>query len=199
MIKSPDGGTTWTGVDDSPITLPLAYDKKHAPPHGKKMPYLGSLTVMSDGRVAALTNDHHALADGHYFSVHDGKAWQATALGQFMPEDWCLMQSCCTCDATGRVLIAGSAVPRAIAEDGSTWSHPHNEIFLLTSTDAGRTFTAQQVSDTDPTTANWLANISRPGPNHDLRTPLLMWTHGVKGDGCAPPDETQVWAAWVGG
>lgn len=38
---------------------------------------------------------------------------------------------------------------------------------------------------------------SRAGLHHPVERPLLLYTRGVKGVGCSPPDRTEVWGVWV--
>ena len=196
-IKSPDGGTTWTGMDDRPIALPLDYDPAHAPPHGSEKPYTGSMAVDLEGDPWIITNDLGPTGGGHFLSVHRDGRWRPTRLEPFLPDGLVMQQATMTIDAKGRILIAADVNDAAAAANGR-WGHPSRECLLLCSADEGRTFSSTPISRPDPEVPNWLANISRTGPNHDLRDPLIIYTHGFKGEGCAPPDTTEVHAVWVG-
>jgi hypothetical protein len=200
-LKSVDGGVTWTGIDGRPVTLPLAYDPAFAIPHIGANPYLGSLTVDLDGNLVAFTHDFgeelHGVGapDSSLLSVYRDGRWESTPLDRYLPAGWQVHLGQCTVDARGRILVV---VDATYGLEGSRWGHPSLECFLLASADGGRTFTCTQISETDPTTPNWLPNISRNAPNHDLRTPLILYTHGAAGETCKPQDRTEVYGVWVG-
>lgn len=197
-LTSADGGETWTGLDGRPARLPLAYDPDFAIPHGGAMPYLGSLAVDADGHLVAFTHDYGTATEPiqpncSLLSVwRDG--WQTTALDPFMPVGWSIHRGNVTVDANNRILVAVDATFNA---GSNRWGHPSLECFLLASEDGGKTFACAQISETNPDVPNWLPNIARTGPNHDLRTPLVLYTQGTAGDGCAPEDRTQVFGVWV--
>jgi hypothetical protein len=155
------------------------------------------LAVDLEGNLVALTSDLGRTRGGAFLSVWRGGSWQATRLDGFMPDGWHIESGNVTVDAKGRILAVADAVPRKILEQEDTWGHPAKEVFLLRSEDGGRTFECVQASPTCPEAANWLPNISRTGPNHDLRSPLILYTQGQKGEGCRPDDRTRVYAVWV--
>ncbi len=198
-LKSADGGETWTGLDGRPAKLPLPYDPDFAIPHRGAMPYLGSLAVDADGNVVAFTHDFGAgdklpAPDGSLLSVFRNGRWHTTVLDPFLPAGWAVHRGNVTVDARGRILVALDATRDAGAH---RWGHPSLECFLLASDDGGRTFACAQLSETNPDVPNWLPTITRQGPNHDLRTPLVLYTQGIAGKGCAPEDRTKVYAVWV--
>jgi len=200
ILKSPDGGETWQGIDGRLAKLPLPYDPAFAIPHGGNIPYLGSLAIDLDGNVVALTHDtgdkvpNVATAPCNFLSVFRNGSWQTTVLDGILPDGWLINRGNCTVDACGRILIAVDAHRR---ETGNTWGTPSLECFLLVSEDKGKNFEAIQISANDPTTPNWFPNISRTGPNHNLDTPLVLYTHGIAGETCKPPDKTEVYGVWV--
>jgi hypothetical protein len=199
-LKSPDGGETWTGLDGRPARLPLPYDPDFAIPHIGVMPYLGSLAVDADGNLVAFTHDYGPkdglpAPNSSLLSVWRAGGWQTTALDPFLPAGWSIHRGNVTVDAHNRILVAVDATHGALGE--TRWGDPSLECFLLASEDGGRTFACAQISETNPNVPNWLPNISRTGSNHDLRTPLVLYTQGVAGSGCAPEDRTQVFGVWV--
>jgi len=195
-VMSPDAGETWTGLRGEPVKLPLPYDSAYAIPHAGDDPYLGSLSVDHDGNLVALTTDIGNSHAGAWLSVFRAGAWVTTALNPFLPVGWEIYLGCVTVDARGRLLIVVDATPTNLTKD-DRWGHPLTECFLLASDDGGRSFTAQQISATNPAAANWLPNISHVGPYHDLRTPLITYTQGPPGKGCQPQERTNVYTVWV--
>jgi hypothetical protein len=199
-VKSIDGGVTWSGIDGRPVTLPLAYDPDFAIPHVGTNPYLGSLAVDLAGNVVAFTHDFGAedglpAPESALLSVFRDGGWQTTALDPFLPEGWHVHRGNVTVDARDRILVVVDATRTTPGEQ--RWGHPSMECFLLVSTDGGSTFTCTQLSTSTPDLPNWLPNITRTGPNHDLRSPLVLYTLGVAGEGCQPSDRTNVYAVWV--
>lgn len=194
VLKSPDGGETWTGMNDEPVKLPLAFDRAFSPPQEGDNVYLGSLAIDAEGNLVCLSADLGASNAGVMLSVFRGGKWEATRLNDFMPGNWRPYLGNATVDARGRILAVVSA-SEAVAE--KWFGDPSLECFLLASDDGGRSFEAHVVSTPSPDVANWLPNISRTGPNHDLTRPLIIYTQGVKGVGCLPPDRTEVYAVWV--
>jgi len=196
VLKSEDAGESWMGVDGRPVQLPLLYDPAFAVPHKGNNPYLGSLAVDLDGNLVGLTMDAGESRMGTFLSVHRNGEWQTTQLEPFMPEGWQLQHGNVTVDAKGRILVVMSACDARVPVE-EMWGHPSTECFLLASGDGGRTFRATQLSPTSSDAASWLPNISRVGPGHDLSRPVVLYTHGVAGEGCQPPDRTEVYAVWI--
>ena len=197
VLKSEDAGETWTGMDGRPAPLPLEFSQDFAPPHAGHNPYLGSLAVDLEGNLVALTMDRSQSGGGSFLSVWRDGRWDAARLDPFMPEGQRIYIGNVTVDAQGRVLVVVDTLPEKGVDAKDEWGNPLKEICLLVSRDGGRTFEPAQVSDTCKGTANWLPNITRTGPNHDLRSPLIIYTQGFKGEGCRPDDRTRVYAVWV--
>ncbi len=198
-LKSADGGETWTGMDGRPARLPLAYDPAFAIPHSGTMPYLGSLAVDAAGHVIAFTHDFGAgdrlpAPNSSLLSVFRDDRWHTTVIDAFLPDGWAVHRGNVTVDARGRILLALDATINA---GTARWGHPSLECFLLASEDGGKSFDCVQLSETNPDAPNWLPNITRTGPNHDLRTPLVIYTQGVSGETCKPEDRTKVYGVWV--
>ena len=89
------------------------------------------------------------------------------------------------------ILVTG-VDPEAVGND-SHWGHPSSEVFYLHSSDQAASFSCEQLSPADPTTANWLPSISRPAPFHPVEKPVVMYTHGDVGSGLRPDTKTEVW------
>lgn len=194
-LKSVDGGETWTGIDGRPVRLPLEYSDDYALPHHPGRPAMGGLAIDPNGELLVLTNDEGPSQKGLLLSRFRNGKWESTALAPFLP-GWDLQRGNMLFDARGRLLIAATAVSPSVQLE-YRWGHASCECFLLASEDGGRTFESAPISTPKPGVANWLANISQGGPNRDVSTPLVIYTQGIAGDGCAPPDKTRVFAVWV--
>ena len=97
-------------------------------------------------------------------------------------------------DALGGIHIVCSALPASLAGgDDALWGHPAHEVFILSSFDEGKTFACTMVSEPDPRTANWLPSISHSGLFHPVHAPVILYTHGVLGEGCSPETRTEVY------
>lgn len=196
VLKSPDGGKTWTSMDGRPVALPLEFDAALAIAY-EGNPHMAGLAIDLRGRLLAMTVTRDGPTVQTLLSRWSGDRWVTVALDAFMPDGWSIRQGNLCVDARGRILVVVGAVHDVAGGVGEWWGHPSAECFLLVSDNDGKTFETSQISKSDPSTPNWLPNISRNGPNHDMRRPLVIYTEGQKGDGCAPPDKTKVWAVWV--
>ncbi|MCE9591347.1 MAG: BNR repeat-containing protein [Planctomycetes bacterium] len=199
-LKSEDGGETWTAMDGSPVRLPLEFTPACAVPSAGACPYLGTLATDARGRFLAVTHDMGDPYGGCLFSVYERGGWRTTRLDPFLPAGMRVQSASATADTAGRVLVIVECADAKLRSVAERWCHPANRVWLLVSSDEGRTFSnAVRVSEGDPGVADWLPTISHTGPNHDLRSPLVMWTRGVSGTGrnCIDPERTEVWAAWV--
>ena len=197
-LKSTDGGETWTGLDARPTRLPMPYDPEFAVPHRGDNPYLHALTVDADGHLVALTGDLGRSAAGSRLCVYRNGRWDCTELDPCLPDGWVICGGTLSCDARGRLLAAVMAARRdgPLGPGSEAWGSASTECFLMASADDGRTFEATQISRSSPE-PNWLPNISRVGPGHDLSRPLVIYTRGVTGAGCKPGDRTEVYGVWI--
>lgn len=195
-IKSEDLGETWTALNGAPIRLPLDYDAAYAPPHVGSDPRLSSMTMGPDKKLIVVTTDVGPTAEGCLLSVYEDGEWRTARLDPFLPDGRAAYGVVATVDARGRLLVAVGAAPSDCG-DVKRFGHPGMEVFLLASADAGESFEAIPVSRPSNDAANWLPSISRVGPNRDLSRPVILFTHGGRGEGCSPPDRTEVYAVWV--
>ena len=195
LLKSGDLGETWTALNGCPVKLPLDYDPAFAPPHAGADPRQASMTMGADGRLIVVTSDVGPEGEGALLSVRENGDWRTTQLAPFLPDERIPYGAVAAVDAKGRLLVAVSATPAETR--GARFGHPEMEVFLLVSADGGESFEALPVSRPRSDAGNWLPTLSRVGPNRDLSRPVILYTHGERGEGCSPPDRTEVYAVWV--
>ncbi|MCZ7649087.1 MAG: BNR repeat-containing protein [Planctomycetota bacterium] len=200
LLRSADGGETWTDLRGEPVATPALYHERYAvPPYG------------ADRRVEGLVLDARGLPwmlstcanaeDRTALLIHwDGAAWKSLDLAQFLPAERNPTGGSLTIDTRGALHVALMAFDEnayARDPDPATWGHPSLEVFHLRVAPNLKEVAARQVSPADPATPHWLPSLSQPGLHHPVERPLLVYTAGVKGEGCTPPDRTRVYALWV--
>lgn len=201
VLRSGDGGETWTSMCGEPVTLPLRYTPACAVPSAGSCPYLGSLAVGEGGCFIAVTYDMGDAYCGCFLSVFEDNAWRAARLDAFLPNGLRVNAAAVTADVAGRVLVVVETTDANHRTVGERWCHASNRVWVLVSRDGGRHFAASRVSEGSPGVADWLPTISHTSPNHTVRRPLVLWTRGVSGTGrdCINPERSEVWGAWVEG
>ena len=192
VLRSDDAGETWTHLDGRAARLPLDYDPSFALPSRGPSARTGGLAIDSDGNLVGLATGQ----PDNLLSIWRGDGWETTKLSAFLP-GWNIRSGTVTVDAKGRILIACDAMPEQRLGDPDTWGHRSTECFLLASNDGGASFEAVPISRPTTEAPNWLPNISRTGPGREMTSPLVIYTEGGPGEGCAPEDRTKVWAVWV--
>jgi hypothetical protein len=194
IIKSADLGQTWTTVAGEPVTVPALYSETNAiPPLHANVRIMG-LALDDSQRPVALVGSPRLDIPELLLVQWDGSAWQTTDLAGTLPEGWVSTGGGMTVDIKGRVHAALMAVDQQACGDSEpdrAWGHPSTEIFHLIR--AGEEVTCSQISPTDPDTASWLPNISRQQLFAPVECPTILYTHGIKGEGCSPPDENRVY------
>jgi len=53
------------------------------------------------------------------------------------------------------------------------------------------------VSIPDDELPNWLPNISRGGVYSPVEKPVILYTHGSKGEGCSPETKTEAYCVLI--
>lgn len=199
VLRSVDHGRSWTAIDGTSAVGPIGCEPPFTVPAAGENPYAAGVVVAASGRVFSLTTDLAPSRGGLLLAWSDGGPWEHRNLEPALPEGWCSQQAQLTLTANRELLVVCDAVPRAALQAGapSAFGHAANEVFLLRGDVGGAGFEAQQISPLDPTTPQWLGTISRPGPNHPVTSPLVLYTRGHKGSGCDATDRTQVHAVWV--
>lgn len=208
VLRSDDLGRTWTDLHGQRADLPIQYASRFAVPHSdaRHDPRIGGIAVDSKNRLWVLCVNSF-LTDGRaQLSCFDGAAWRTIDIAAFLPRDRAATLGTFTIDHKDRLHVVIDAVdpalrPRPGETDQRWWCHPSTEVFYLFSDNDAESFSCQQVSDNDPTVANWLCHISKPGPFHPVTQPLILWTKGqtgtVPGEGCASTTRTDVFCRFV--
>ncbi len=193
VLKSEDRGATWCNLRGEPALLPAAYEERIAIPPVDRNIYVNSITLDSAGVLWALTLNPGLEDDGVWLSRWVGGDWQTRRLEKYVPAGRVAVESMMTIDTHNRLHIALTTVEVAAVGADSHWGHPSSEVLYLPSNDGAATFATAAVSPADPTAANWLPSISRPGPYHPVETPTIMYTQGVVGESLRPKTEAKVW------
>jgi len=196
VIRSADGGETWTDLHGDPVAIPSVYEERIAVPPYKGNVYLKGLTIDSKGTVWALTLKP-ALDDERILLSHwvDGN-WETVDLQPCLPPDRVAVDAVLTIDTRDRIHLALTATLRG-GPDEKAWGAPSSEVFHLVTRGQVEGTQCHRISTPDDHTASWLPNISLSGPFHPVGNPVILYTHGVAGDGCSPTVETEVYAVLV--
>jgi hypothetical protein len=193
VLKSTDLGETWTDLRDTEIKTPTLYNHQVAIPPLDANIYIYSITLDASGELWAVTLNPGLENDIIWLNHWTGDDWQTSELQSYLPDGLVPVEAMMTIDTSDRFHILTTTVdPEAVGTD-SHWGHPSSEVFCLRSDDHAESFTCTQISSTDPTTANWLPAIQRPGPCHPVESPTIMYTHGEVGSGLRPGTPTEIW------
>lgn len=189
-MKSADGGETWTLADGTALALPVTPDMDAFVEHRPDLD-------MRAGNVVCDAQSRPYFMAGHYETTpKTAKLWRWREEGwqsfdlqpliePLMP-DAQLAFGTASFDPQGNLYLAGAASKHA------KWGDPTNHVFLLYSEDLGDDFDVLQVSPSDAAISNWLPNFERAVGHNAFDVPMLLYTHGVPGEGCTPPDLTEV-------
>ena len=197
VLKSTDFGDTWTDLRGEPVATPARYCHRIAIPPLDQNVYVHSITLDSSGVLWALTMNPRMDDDAVRLNRWTGQAWQTVRLEPYLPTGRMAVEGMMSIDTRNGLHVVITALCPNDVSDGRHWGHPSCEVFHLCSGDMGESFTCSQVSPSDPSAANWLPSISRPGPYHPVERPTIMYTHGVPGEGCCPQTQTEVWCLRV--
>jgi hypothetical protein len=193
VLKSTDLGTTWCDLHGEPVDLPATYNHCIAIPPVDRNIYVNTITLDTANRLWALTLNPGLEDDAIWLSQWIGQEWRTLRLETYVPQGRTAVESMMTIDTQDRLHIVLTTVDAAAVGTASHWGHASSEVLYLRSNDGGQTFTAVQVSPSDPDTANWLPSLSRSGPHHRVDLPTILYTHGDVGSGLRPDTKTEVW------
>ncbi len=192
VLKSEDVGETWTNVRGEVADVPVLYGDRIAVPHkGEGDIRLAGMALDSKGGLWMATSS----ADCGQLSHWTGSAWKTIDLKPFLPGDRMAGAGPIVIDTQDRIHMAvGLNLP--VSEDES-WGHAGQEVFHLVSTDGGESFICNRVSIPDNVLPSWLPSISMGGVYQPVEKPVILYTHGDKGEGCSPETKTEVYCVQV--
>jgi len=198
LIKSEDQGVTWVTAAGKPVRVPTLYNEDVAvPPLNGNVRVLG-LALDADEKPVLLVGSPRLDMEELMLVTWTGSEWATEDLASVLPSGWIATGGSLTIDTAGRIHAAVMAVDSAACnteEPDRVWGHPSTEIFHIQK--KGIDLTCSQISETDPQTASWLPNISRQQLFAPVENPVVLYTHGVKGEGCLPPDTTEVYSVFI--
>ena len=196
IVKSSDLGHTWQDLRGEPVTVPTVLENRIEVPSAGEDVRMKGLAIDSANSLWALTCDVRGGAHKPLLSRWAGDRWETVDLRPFVPEEQIIVDAVLTIDARDRLHVAFTGIPVATLDDravGRTFGRETSEVFHLVGELEAKDFTCAMVSAPDETTANWLPNISRGGINQVVENPVILYTHGSKGDGCSPETETEIY------
>ena len=200
VLRSEDFGETWTDLRGERVGVPtLLADRIAVPARGPHV-YLFGLALDASADLWVLTGNPGMEERALLLSCWDGKRWDSVDLQSELPPDRHPVDAVVTIDRQNRVHICATAlqpgrlIPRP---DASVWGQPSNEVFHMVSRPGGGDWECAMVSKPGCDPPNWLPSISRGGVFCPVEQPVILYTHGDKGEGCSPETETEVWCIMV--
>ena len=146
------------------------------------------------------TTFYAATASGHLWkTTNDGQSWEKISSDLTLADEETLGPSggLITMDMNGPEIYATIfALAPSYHNVNTIWTGSDDGLMHITR-DGGKTFECNQVSASDDKMANWLPNISLPGIYNPVEKPVILYTHGVPGEGCSPPTETEAWCVMI--
>ena len=200
VLRSDDGGQTWTDMRGRSTSVPICFDERFSVPAGDLThdARLDGIVVDDRGTPWVLTSTFGAHDRTMLLSRWDGTCWQPTRVETFVPDDLTPVMGGLSVDVRGRLHIVCTVFPTAaiatnkpdryMGDDDTWWGHRTLEAAHLVSSDGGRTFSYHQVSPPDDSVAHWLPAISKPGPFHPVEHPVILFTRGMSGHRTKPSD-----------
>lgn len=205
VLRSTDLGKTWTDLYCQRADLPILANPRFAPPHSDPIhdPRIAGIACDSRHRLWVMTASYGVTDSRVLLSCFDDNRWNTTDLSQFLPREKLATLGTFTIDHKDRihaVIDAGHASLAATGGGGKWWGDASLEVFHLFSAD-GKNYTCTQVSDGDAANANWLSNLTKPGPFHPVTRPVILWTKGKTNvnpaEGCMTTTHTEVYCSFV--
>lgn len=202
-MQSPDFGKTWQRSDGRKLELPVTSETIETLSTGGvefgRIMQVGGISLDSDGTPHLVYSVREGLRSETFLAVlHRPGHWDQKSLASLLPErvrDVSLSNPAgVTFASRGKMTI--TAHTQQLVSGEKEWGHVSNEVVQLISTNHGKSFELHQASRPDPNTANWLANVERPGLFHSRRNkPGLIYTAGPPGQYLRDILSNGVW--WV--
>ena len=194
IMCSKDRGETWRAVGGDRLDLPAT----------PTSPCVLEFDEDIDVRMSNVTCDKSKLVKPYFTLNRRMAGGSETVLFRWRPKGWQtvpllpaaqkLQPGCAMWDAFS-VSMADDGILYVAGPIGDTdggWSHESNEMVLLTSRDGGDSFTVYRVSDPQSDAPSWLPSLERQTGHNKVSVPTLIYTHGLKGEGCSPDVETEI-------
>ena len=189
-LQSPDGGETWALADGTPVRLPYTPDQPGwvaASPDRDMRCW--SVDCDPDGNPFLCVIRYRPKPSAvEVWSFEDG-TWVSNDLGPVLAAHSEGLQAT---DAVHCLDDSGNLYVAAAVTGSGGWGHPTNETVLLVSSDRGKTFEVLSVPKPGSVAASWLPNLERRTGHNLVELPHLLYTYGAVGEGCAPPDVTEI-------
>ena len=200
VLKSTDLAETWTDLRGEPVAVPTLYQERIAiPPVGADM-YVHGIALDSRGDLWALTSSTGVEDTRVLLSRWTNEGWDTTDLQSCLPGDRVAVDGVITIDTADRTHICITALQPAGLIDKSAsaaWGLPSCEVYHLMSQPAALDFECNMVSIPDEGLPSWLPNISLGGICSPVEKPVILYTHGDKGEGCSPTTQTEVYCVMI--
>jgi len=201
VLRSADMGQTWTDLRGSAVNVPALYEERIAiPPVGADIRLNGLMTDSRDSLWALITSTG-AEKPEVLLGRWDGDGWVMRDLAGPLPTGRAAVDAVLAIDRRDRIHVAATTVvPERMGSVGRhpAFGDPSSEVFSLTFDPAADDRECCQASPTDANVPNWLPNLSLPGPFCPVDEPVLLYTHGQRGEGCSPTTETEVYCVLPG-
>jgi hypothetical protein len=203
-MVSDDFGKTWRRSDGSPIDGPASAETIDVLESGgvdyNRVLRAGAMAVDPSGKPYVIYSVTEKGRSRAFVATPQGDGgWRRSDLTKHLPEDWkdwgLTTSGGLTFNRKGDMFAAATLQNAAQGEE--TWGHSANEVAQFTSTDHGKTFSFQLISEPDAKTSHWLPNIERAtGHNTAPDRPGVIFTAGPPGDGLKDILSNGVY--WVG-
>jgi len=192
VMRSTDGGASWTSMDGTPLSLPATPDSPCVIEFDEGLDVrMGNVVSDNDGNAYFTLNRRERKVHETILYRWRKSGWEQIPLlpeAQSLSGDCWMSDVCSLSMGVEEVLYAAGVV----CEPGGGWADPTNEIVLFTSRDKGDTISTRKVSPGDRGIANWLPNLERGTGANQVWYPQLLYTHGDKGVGCSPGIDTEI-------
>ena len=194
-LRSNDRGATWTNATgdlmDTPVTREADCFILRDP---RANMWIKSNVVGPDQNPWFICIHIHKYPRTVELNHWTGAEWERTDLRPILNEsfpDKEIVDASLTFDSAGKLFCVVTAGEPSVGTD--YWGHPSSELYLLTSTDRGKSFAVEPLTDTDLTRPAWIASIERPHSSQPIPgNPALIYTRGGPGKGCEGGPATEV-------
>lgn len=199
-LVSPDGGTTWTHSDGSPVALPVTADTidiiASARAHEGRTLNAGSIGVSPSGEPSVPYGMRLQESAQSYLAKPMDGGWHHQYLNPFLPpefREWDLfMHGGLSYGASGHPVLVATLMQ--LSPDRHEWGEPTTEVVRFHSVDDGTTWSAAVLDPPNPELPRWMPNVERPSGFNELPLyPGFLYTEGVRGEALDDKLSNRVW------